>query len=782
MDKRKFNLAVGSLLHDTGKLLYHFSDSGNHCDIGYDFFKEIISTNDILNCVRYHHADRIKNADISNDDLCYITYIANKIAAFSDGSKNESGDGGSIRNASYESIFNILNNNNGKSAHVPSMLTEKDEINYPSEDIVNYNENFYSKITDTIKNTVSEINESQNFINSLLEVSEACLSYVPSSSRNGELHDISLYDHIKLTSAIALCIFDYALENGITDYKEAFFERSEAFFKENAFQIYSADISGIQNFIYNISRKSALKGLRARSFYLEIMLEHYIDTLITRLDLAKCNVLYTGGGHTYILVPNTASAEKIIAETEHEINQWLLENFDADLYLAGGITSCSANSLRNIPTGSYRNIFAETSKKISHKKLSRYTAEDILKINSRKLPDNERECTICNRSDKLSLWNNDRYICSTCRSLLNLSDSIIGENKNTYFSIISCKGKSPSDNYVALPFDSCMTSDSYDDLTRRIKNDSGYIRSYSKNAVISDHGISSKLWVGDYSASKDFSTLIKNSKGIDRLCVLRADIDNLGTAFVNGFPDNYTTISRTSEFSSKLSLFFKHDINTILRNPKFSVTGDNKTSRNVSVIYSGGDDIFVVGGWDDVIGFAVDLNDSLRKFSLNTLTISAGIGMFTESYPLYAMADETGKLEDFSKHNKDKDSVTLFDKTGRYHWDTLKNKVIGEKLKTIREYMTDNEEHGKSMLYKMLDLIRARKNENRLNISRFAYLLARLAPSDKNAPDYNAEYSRYINFKDIMYKWINSEEDCRQLVTAIYIYIYSVRKKENKND
>lgn len=47
------------------------------------------------------------------------------------------------------------------------------------------------------------------------------------------------------------------------------------------------DISGIQNFIYSIGDKGALKGLRARSFYLEIMMEHIIDEL-----LEKC--LYQG--------------------------------------------------------------------------------------------------------------------------------------------------------------------------------------------------------------------------------------------------------------------------------------------------------------------------------------------------------------------------------------------------------------------------------------------------------------------------------------------------------
>ena len=781
MEKRKFELAVGSLLHDTGKLLYRYNDSRNHSDSGYDFLKELTENNEILNCVRYHHAAKIKNAGIANDAVCYFTYIADNIAAFSDRRKNESGDSGFVKNISYESIFNILNSNKGKSAYIPAMLTKDDNVHYPSENEITYNESFYSEVLDTLKNAVRGIEETADYINSLVEISEACLSYIPSSTQTGELRDISLFDHVKLTAAIALCIYDYAKEKGITDLKKALFENAEKFYDEKAFVLYSADISGIQNFIYNISSESALKGLRSRSFYLEIILEHFVNTLIGRLELARCNVLYTGGGHTYLIVPNTEKTAQIIKESEKEINLWFIENFGADLYIAGGGTECSANSLRNVPKGSYRTVFSETSKKISKKKLCRYSAEELKMMNRGLRSDNERECTICCKSDKLSKWKDDKYICSTCSGLLKLSDSITDSKKNMYFSILECHGDTPSSDFVSLPFDCCMTADSEETLKQRMKTDKGYIRSYCKNSMYSGKRIASKLWVGDYCAEKDLSELVRKSNGIERLGVLRADIDNLGTAFVNGFPDEYTTISRTSEFSAKLSLFFKHDINSILRKPVFSVTGEKSIQRNITVIYSGGDDVFAVGTWDDVIGFAVDFNDCLKKFSEETLTISAGIGMFDEKYPLYAMAEETGKLEDFSKKNLNKNSVTLFDETGRYHWDELKNSVIGEKLKTLKEFLKGNEERGKSMLYKMLELIRVKENENRLNIARFAYLLARLAPTDKESADYSEKYARYKDFTGKLYRWINNEEDCRQLVTSIYLYVYSVRKKDNDN-
>lgn len=57
------------------------------------------------------------------------------------------------------------------------------------------------------------------YLNSLLAVMEANLTYVPSSTSKGELSDISLFDHVKLTAAIASCMYDYLNENHLK-YKE----------------------------------------------------------------------------------------------------------------------------------------------------------------------------------------------------------------------------------------------------------------------------------------------------------------------------------------------------------------------------------------------------------------------------------------------------------------------------------------------------------------------------------------------------------------------------------
>lgn len=87
MIDRKIKLIIGSLLHDIGKVIYRDgSDRRNHSVSGYDFLKEEAKKEDkeILNCIKYHHMSALKGAKINDDDLAYIVYLADNIAAFSD--------------------------------------------------------------------------------------------------------------------------------------------------------------------------------------------------------------------------------------------------------------------------------------------------------------------------------------------------------------------------------------------------------------------------------------------------------------------------------------------------------------------------------------------------------------------------------------------------------------------------------------------------------------------------------------------------------------------------
>lgn len=106
------------------------------------------------------------------------------------------------------------------------------------------------------------------------------MTYIPSSTNKQEVADISLYDHSKMTAAIAACIYLYLTENRRLNFKQELYQNEKAFLTEKAFLMLSCDLSGIQSFIYTTSGEGALKSLRARSLYLEILLEHLADEIL----------------------------------------------------------------------------------------------------------------------------------------------------------------------------------------------------------------------------------------------------------------------------------------------------------------------------------------------------------------------------------------------------------------------------------------------------------------------------------------------------------------------
>lgn len=81
MTDKEVKLVLGGLLHDIGKVIYRQGDDRRkHSQGGYDFLKEDVQSQEcdkeILDCVRYHHADAVKGAKLNQDALAYIVYIA----------------------------------------------------------------------------------------------------------------------------------------------------------------------------------------------------------------------------------------------------------------------------------------------------------------------------------------------------------------------------------------------------------------------------------------------------------------------------------------------------------------------------------------------------------------------------------------------------------------------------------------------------------------------------------------------------------------------------------
>ena len=100
-------------------------------------------------------------------------------------------------------------------------------------------------------------------------------------------------------------------------------------------------------------------------------------------------------------------------------------------------------------------------------------------------------------------------------------------------------------------------------------------------------------------------------------------------------------------------------------------------------------------------------------------------------------------------------------------------RLLGEKYQQIYRFFKISQERGKAFLYNLLELIRNRKDK--INFARYVYVLSRLEP-DESAD--SGQKEAYREFSAKMYQWIGNETDCRQLKTAIQLYVYLRRDKE----
>jgi CRISPR-associated protein Csm1 len=546
------------------------------------------------------------------------------------------------------------------------------------------------------------------------------------------------------------------------------------------FLLYSCDMSGIQNFIYTISGEGALKQLRARSLYLEMLLEHIADELLERLELSRCNLLYTGGGRAYLLLPNTAAAKETLAVFEAGLKAWFIENYKTDLYLASAFVECSADDLSNKGEDRkrYRNLYRSLSEEISSDKVSRYTPTEIIALNfaDDAAQDHSRECTECQRSD---LNINSEGKCTLCAALGSISPDLI--NKDVF--VVATNEVANSDKLLSLPFGAYLSIYSVKEyLGAQIEAR----RVYTKNRWDIGVDLATHIWMGDYTAdiprnkdgelqgisayANDGITLETGDDGqklgIKRLGVLRADVDDLGTVFSSGLPDDKISISRTSTLSRDLSYFFKYCINKVLEDGRYQA----------QIIYSGGDDLFVIGNWSDIIQAAVDIRKTLDEFTGNgVLTISAGIGMYDSHYPIARMAAEVGELEDAAKLYRSpdapteskpaKNAVTLWASDTVFGWDDFINNILGEKLGYIKQSFDKNDK-GKSFIYRMVALLR--QHEYRISVPRLAYLLAR-SFEDKGAAGEQVSHK--------LFEWASDNQERRFLIAALELYVYGIRER-----
>ncbi len=164
----------------------------------------------------------------------------------------------------------------------------------------------------------------------------------------------------------------------------------------------------------------------------------------------------------------------------------------------------------------------------------------------------------------------------------------------------------------------------------------------------------------DNSEDREIKELKENEGTDSHIAIFRSDVDSLGDLFIYGFLPNEQSFSLLSTMSFMLNWFFGGYLNTLQKQKEIY-------RKHLIIVYSGGDDVFVLGRWDVVLMFAKELREEFYRFvgEREDITLSAGIAVVKNKFPIRRAAEFAGEYEHKSKEfkfkdQKEKDAVTLF--------------------------------------------------------------------------------------------------------------------------
>ena len=459
--------------------------------------------------------------------------------------------------------------------------------------------------------------------------------------------DVSLYDHLRTTAAIAACVHREVTPDDLNGYLHRSAEQPLC-------TLLKGDISGVQNFLYRIQAEGASRELRGRSFYLQLLTETIALWILRRFDLPITNLLLASGGHFYLLLPYREAREKIDAlRAKIAEKLWGAHREELSVVLAGVPVTAS-----NFDQFSGR--WELVSKEIEQRKRTK----------GRELPTEKMfDLFFTPRNE----WETEDYgfpeLGRELRDAKHLVTFEIPEQpiseEPDWREIIGSFGLAA--HLVDEPEDKpAPSADTTRATVYRLDSTDFLSDEILKNFRWGDLPVSYDFRLlpqviprkpGD-DAVADFDQLADASEGAKWLSVLRMDVDNLGGLFRDGLGDS-ATISRMSTLSESVRIFFEGYIPQLCRD-----YNANHTPEILELIYAGGDDLFLVGGWSAAPQIARQIRDEFRAFvGGEHVTLSGGIAVEHKKYPLYQLADDAGDALDNAKAlRKEKDMLNFLQK------------------------------------------------------------------------------------------------------------------------
>ena len=518
------------------------------------------------------------------------------------------------------------------------------------------------------------------------------------------VNDVSLFDHLKMVSAVAACLYRYHEAN--ESLKAEAIEAAEG---EPRFRLLVGDLSGIQDYIFGIASigpGGVARRLRARSFFMSLISDVLGHLIVHRFTLPLSNIIMSSGGKFYVLLPNLSGVEERIAHLREEIDDWLLAEFNGEI--GANLESTAFPGAHFGPStlgvAGFGKVVTDLSYALAGRKKQR----------SRQVLQTEGQ------------WNRERFLIKwdfrgvgDCQSCGRFPASETGGLCPRCAQDAQLGGKLPKVKYVAYytaggPAGSIALPMGYQAavLTQEelAQAKGAYLVVRLNNPDVSglrEHPagfryLANHVPTRPNGSTKTFNEIAEAAKGRQLLGYVKADVDHLGILFAQGLradEGGRDTAAHLMALSRELDLFFSGWL-------EHTVSRRGGEYENFYTIFSGGDDLFLVGPWDKAAEFARHVNTKLRDFVGRNpdITLSAGVLFTKHRYPIARAAGDAEEVLEQSKERewedregkpRNRNQLTVLGDT--FRWEQAGS--IFKNIETLKEHA---DELTSSFLYSLV--------------------------------------------------------------------------------
>jgi len=460
--------------------------------------------------------------------------------------------------------------------------------------------------------------------------------------------------------------------------------RSAAIMSDSLFV--SGDLSGIQDYVLNVSAAGGgqARRLRARSFYVQAAGEAAAWRVLRAFGCDWDCELVSGGGQFLLRLPASPDAEIKLRQLAEELSRALYAETSGELGLAlacGGSREEATQRKEREKRRLWRSVVADSN--------GWRAVEMSLKPIS-------PPCQICRRAVATTQDDDGESVCARCHD-----DTGIGKEL-------------PRVRAVGLggPVSAFTVLGASVHLHREggpLPGESRVPRSLGRHVP-----------VDQWESPLTFERIADEAKGDNLLAVLKGDVDSMGIK-LGEVARHDPSLQKLWQLSTELDSFFSNQVQQELEKSNW---------RLIYTVYSGGDDLLLVGPWNVVLDFAGWVHHAFAagpgtKYGL---TLSAGVALTPYRLPIRHGVTRADELLDLAKTGPKNRCAAL----GSV-WDWSRHEAILGRAKTIVRWV-ESGVCGRAMIHRLLLLV---KNKDPKTAAIWAYEVGRNFPK-REAPSAEA--------------------------------------------